>query len=72
MTFALAILIAVGLLLFVIRFRKGGAACRWKADADGDKGSLRKFRCATCGAEAFTATKGLPSRCFKGQKKGGL
>ncbi len=40
--------------------------CRWREDRTGDKGSLRKYRCAACGAEAFTATKGPPQSCKKG------
>ncbi|MEQ6250120.1 hypothetical protein ABMC89_14595 [Sulfitobacter sp. HNIBRBA3233] len=39
--------------------------CRWRAERSGDKGSLRKYRCIACGAEAFTATKGPPRDCRK-------
>ena len=40
--------------------------CRWRADTTGNKGSLRKYQCAACGAEAFTASKGPPATCKRG------
>lgn len=40
--------------------------CRWRANSNGNKGSLRMYRCAACGAEAFTAAKGPPQSCKKG------
>lgn len=46
--------------------------CRWREDRSGDRGELRKYRCAACGAEAFTATKGPPDRCFARNRRSGL
>ena len=40
--------------------------CRWRADATGNKGALRMYRCVACGAEAFTAKDGPPLSCKKG------
>ncbi|AXI47753.1 hypothetical protein C1J03_18125 [Sulfitobacter sp. SK012] len=65
MPIVLGLLIAFGI---VYLFTRKGAAtrnCRWRKDALGDKGSLRKYRCAACGAEAFTASKGPPDTCKK-------
>ncbi|TMM51895.1 hypothetical protein FDT80_12685 [Sulfitobacter sabulilitoris] len=53
----------VAFVLVVIFSRRGTRACRWRADRTGDKGALRKYRCAACGAEAFTATDGPPRDC---------
>ena len=44
-------------------WNKATRMCRWREDRTGDKGSLRKYRCAACGAEAFAATDGPPSDC---------
>lgn len=63
-------IVAVGLLVaFVVVYmfaRRGRATrgCRWREDRRGDKGRLRKYICAACGAEAFTATDGPPERCL--------
>ena len=51
---------------------RGRRNCRWRADRSGDRGALRKYRCAQCGAEAFTSTKGPPEKCFAGQDGTGL
>ena len=40
--------------------------CRWRANSRRDKGSLRMFHCTSCGAEAYTASKGPPATCKKG------
>lgn len=37
--------------------------CRWRADTNGDKGVLRFYRCAACGAQTFSATKSPPKSC---------
>ena len=55
----------VAFVLVVLYTRRHGATrmCRWRQDATGDKGNLRKYRCVTCGAEAFTAAPGPPDTC---------
>ncbi len=63
-------LVVVGLVIaFIVvaiyaRRNRGRRNCRWREQRSGDKGQLRKYRCAACGAEAFTATKGPPEKCF--------
>nr|WP_081784025.1 hypothetical protein [Sulfitobacter donghicola] len=47
-------------------------ACRWREDRRGDRGSLRKYHCITCGAEAFTARAGPPQDCKKDLGGSGL
>ncbi|WP_366869474.1 hypothetical protein [uncultured Roseobacter sp.] len=61
--------IVVGLIIaFVVvaifaRRNRGTRRCRWREDRNGDRGSLRKYKCSACGAEAFTASKGPPDTC---------
>ncbi|MDW4499078.1 hypothetical protein R5H30_13865 [Sulfitobacter sp. D35] len=40
--------------------------CRWRADRSRDKGSLHFHRCASCGAEVYTAGDGAPRDCRRG------
>lgn len=54
------------------RGTRGTRSCRWRADRTGNTGSLRKYRCASCGAEAFTSSKGPPEHCKSTLGKGGL
>jgi hypothetical protein len=63
MLVALGLLIAFLVVLLYARRNRGLRRCRWRADSTGDRGTLRKYRCAACGAEAFTAEKGAPRRC---------
>ncbi|MGJ8544434.1 MAG: hypothetical protein ACSHWZ_03245 [Sulfitobacter sp.] len=41
-------------------------ACRWRADQTRNRGALRFYRCAACGAEAYTARKDAPQGCKRG------
>jgi hypothetical protein len=52
-----------GVVAYLAWRNRGMRGCRWRADTSGDKGSLRKYRCAACGVEAFTADKGPPRSC---------
>jgi len=58
-------LVFAGVVYFAWRGR-AVRGCRWRADSTRDSGSLRMYQCASCGAEAFTATKGPPASCKKG------
>jgi hypothetical protein len=52
--------------LIVAYFTRRGTdtrACRWRKNASRDKGNLHYYRCAACGAEAYTATQGPPQDC---------
>ncbi|MFD2740350.1 hypothetical protein ACFSUD_12255 [Sulfitobacter aestuarii] len=55
----------IAFIIVAIFARRGAATrgCRWREDRTGDKGSLRKYRCMACGAEAFTASEGPPVTC---------
>ena len=57
------LLIAFGFVMFFERRNASTRGCRWRADATGDRGALRKYKCAACGEEAFTLTKGPPNDC---------
>ncbi len=59
-------LIVFGFVMYFAWANRSVRGCRWRADRTGDKGELRKYRCAACGAEAFTASKGPPATCKKG------
>ena len=71
-------LVVVGLIIAFIlvaiyaRRHRGRRDCRWRAERSGDKGDLRKYRCAACGAEAFSTTKGPPEKCFANERGSGL
>jgi hypothetical protein len=57
------LLIAFGFVMFFARRNAPTRGCRWRADATGDRGALRKYNCVACGAEAFTSPKGPPNDC---------
>ena len=63
----LGLLVAFVVIVLIARSRaqKGvqSRACRWRADRSGDRGQLDLYRCAACGAEAYTATGGPPELC---------
>lgn len=59
----LALPIVVCVVAYLAWRNRGVRGCRWREDRSGDKGALRMYRCAACGAEAFTATKGPPQNC---------
>lgn len=71
-------LVVVGLVIAFIlvaiyaRKNRGRRNCRWRQERSGDRGELRKYRCTACGAEAFTATKGPPDKCFANERDSGL
>ncbi|MFT6090507.1 hypothetical protein [Sulfitobacter sp.] len=48
---------------YFTRRGKDTRACRWRKNTTRDKGSLHYYRCAACGAEAYTATNGTPQDC---------
>ncbi|MBA98708.1 MAG: hypothetical protein E8G75_10805 [Sulfitobacter sp. SK025] len=58
-----ALVIIVIILARVMRRGTAKRDCRWRRDADRDHGALRFYRCAACGADAFTASNGPPVDC---------
>ncbi|MEQ6202344.1 hypothetical protein ABMC88_04750 [Sulfitobacter sp. HNIBRBA2951] len=58
--------IIIGVVAYLAWRNRDIRSCRWREDRTGDKGALRMYRCVSCGAEAFTATKGPPQTCKKG------
>jgi hypothetical protein len=62
----LALPIVVGVVAYLAWRNRAVRGCRWREDRSGNKSSLRMYRCAACGAEAFTATKGTPQICKRG------
>lgn len=63
MHIVIGLVIAFVLVAIYARQNRGTRLCRWREDRTGDRGALRKYRCAACGAEAFTAEKGPPRQC---------
>ena len=58
-----ALLVAFFCVAIFARRNAKTRSCRWRADALGDKGTLRKYHCVACGAEAFTSTSAPPNDC---------
>jgi len=63
MHIVIGLIVAFVIVAIFARRNKLTRKCRWRADRTGDRGELRKYRCAACGAEAFTATDGPPRDC---------
>lgn len=63
MHIVIGLIIAFVVVALYARRNRAVRSCRWREDRSGDRGSLRKYTCATCGAEAFTATDGPPRNC---------
>lgn len=59
----IALIIAFCIVAYFARRNKNVRKCRWRKDSTRDKGSLHFYRCAACGAEAYTATDGAPRDC---------
>ncbi|KIN71379.1 hypothetical protein Z949_539 [Sulfitobacter guttiformis KCTC 32187] len=68
----LALPIVIGVVAYLAWRNRAVRGCRWRANVAGDKGKLRMYRCAACGAEAFTARKGPPEQCMRHLGNGGL
>lgn len=66
MPLLIAFIIAVVVVAIYARKNAATRACRWREDRAGSKGTLIKYNCVTCGAEAFRST-GKPDRCMSGQ-----
>jgi len=58
--------IIIGIVAYLAWRNREVRGCRWRADSTRDKGTLRMYRCAACGSEASTASKGPPRTCKKG------
>jgi|TARA_R110002049_G_scaffold23781_4_gene84515 hypothetical protein len=60
------LIFVIALVIVAIVARRGAATrdCRWREDRTGDRGTLRKYQCTACGAEAFRS-EGPPDRCLK-------
>lgn len=63
MHIVIGLVIAFIIVAIVARRNRDTRRCRWRADRTGDRGALRKYKCAYCGAEAFMATEGPPQDC---------
>ncbi|MDG1470506.1 MAG: hypothetical protein P8Q26_02935 [Ascidiaceihabitans sp.] len=63
MPLILVAVIAFFVVAFLARRARPNRECRWRADASGNRGTLRKCNCAACGAEAFTSSTGVPKDC---------
>jgi hypothetical protein len=72
MPLIIALIIAVIVIAIVARRTRATKGCRWREDRSGDRDTLRMYRCAACGAEAFTATPGPPRQCKAPVKPKGL
>jgi hypothetical protein len=67
------VLVVIGLIvafiLVVLLSNRRTRVCRWRADRRGDLPGRRKYRCAACGAEAFTMTGKPPLDCLADQTR---
>ena len=72
MLVVVGLVIAFVLVAIYARRNRGRRNCRWREERSGNRGELRKYRCAACGAEAFTSTKGPPEKCFANHRGSGL
>lgn len=45
--------------------RLKGGGCQWRADGQ-KNASFRRWRCASCGVEAYSSTGKAPDQCKKG------
>jgi hypothetical protein len=63
------LLVAFVLVALYARRNRATRQCRWREDRTGDRGKLRKYRCAACGAEGYSATGGPPRDCKSGLPK---
>ncbi len=59
----IGLIVAFAIVAYFARRNKGVRNCRWRKDSTHDRGKLEFYRCAACGAEAFTATDGPPRDC---------
>lgn len=59
----IGLLIAFVIVAFFARRNRATRNCRWREDHSGDRGGLRKYKCAACGAETFTSAKTPPREC---------
>lgn len=71
MLMVIGLIVAFILVAIYASRHRGRRNCRWRADRSGDRGALRKYRCAACGAEAFTSTSGPPEKCFANDPRSG-
>lgn len=66
----LGLLVAFVIVVLVTRSRAETRACRWREDRSAQRGTLRKYRCMTCGAETYTASEGPPDMCRDPNRRG--
>lgn len=59
----LGLIIAFVVVAVVARRNRGTRQCRWRAERSGDRGTLHKYKCAFCGAEAYTSDNAPPKEC---------
>lgn len=62
MIYIIALIVAI--VLVAIYARPDMRACRWRADRSRDRDGQSYWRCAACGAEAFTDGK-PPGDCLR-------
>lgn len=55
--------LVLAFILIVLFSNRRTRHCRWRQDRAGDQDGMRKYRCAACGAQAFTDTGRPPMIC---------
>nr|WP_298837617.1 hypothetical protein [uncultured Roseobacter sp.] len=63
MHIVIGLIIAFVVVAIFARRNRATRRCRWREDRTGDRGALKKYRCAACGATGFSATGGPPRDC---------
>ncbi|PWE29268.1 hypothetical protein DDZ14_18025 [Maritimibacter sp. 55A14] len=54
----------IAFVLVILFSNRATRACRWRADRRGDRPRATKYRCAACGAEAWTENGKPPRICM--------
>ena len=63
MHIVVGLLIAFVIVVLYARQTRATRRCRWRQETSGNDGPKNKYRCASCGAVAFTDHGGPPRHC---------
>lgn len=58
-------------LVYLSRTRRIGQRCIWRVDPSRREGTLQRYTCDTCGADAFTSTGRAPADCKRAYRDRG-
>lgn len=64
MLVVVGLVVAFAVVAFYARQNRLTRDCRWRADRSGNDANGHKYRCAACGAVAFSKDDTPPSTCM--------